>query len=119
MIGRFSFFYKTSPIKLSLTVIPNSTDDINLKILLQMRKSDPVILRGMDSTSMIISYPDGGRVILSNGSILSGPLADSIQASGRKKGNTYKFAFGSFAGAQSFSELISTVARIASDTVVG
>lgn len=109
--GSFFFFDKASIIKISVATVAGSDDDINLKILLQARKGASSIIPLPDVTSMIISYPDGGRVAMSGGSILSGPLADSIQATGRKKGNIYTFGFGTFSGAQSANELISTVAQ--------
>jgi hypothetical protein len=109
--GNIFIFDKTSPVLLSVGIIPNTDDDINLKILMQARKSSPHILPLPDTTTMIITYPDGGRVVLSGGGILSGALADSISSGGRKKGNAYHFVFGTFAGAQSFTELAATVAR--------
>jgi hypothetical protein len=111
--GSIFLFDKTSPVLLSIGVMANSDDDINMKILLQARKSTPSILPLPDTTTMIITYPDGGRVVLSNGQMISGPLADSLTASGRKKGNVYHFVFGSFEGAQSFKELAAGVARAA------
>jgi hypothetical protein len=111
--GSLFAFDKAAPIKLSVSVIPGSADDINLKILLQARKGSKSIVNLPDITSIVITYPDGGRVMLSSGTILSGPLADTIQTTGRKKGNTYSFVFGSFAGAQNPIELASTVARAA------
>ena len=103
--GNIFIFDKTSPILLSVGVMPNTDDDINLKILLQQRKSSSQILPLPDVTAMIVEYPDGGRVALSDGGILSGPLADSLTTQGRKKGNVYHFVFGSFSGAQSFTQV--------------
>lgn len=111
--GSIFIYDKTSPILLSVGVAPNTDDDINLKILLQMRKSSPSLLPLPDVTSMVVTYPDGGRVILSNGSIISGAIADSITSQGRKKGNAYHFVFGTFAGAQSFTELAAGVVQTA------
>lgn len=108
--GSIFIFDKTSPILLSVAVMPNSDDDINLKILMQMRKSSPSLLPLPDTTSMVITYPDGGRVILTNGGLISGALADSITTQGRKKGNVYHFVFGTFAGAQNFKELAAGIA---------
>lgn len=108
--GSFFFFDKACPIKINVSTVPGSDDDINLKILLQARKGSVSLIPLPDVTSMIITYPDGGRVALSGGSIVGGPLADSVQATGRKKGNTYTFVFGTFSGAQSAKELVSTVA---------
>jgi len=107
MDGSIFIFDKAVPVKLMVAVIPGSSDDINLKILLQSRKGAASIIPLPDVTSMVISYPDGGKVIFTNGSIIKGPLADSIQLSGRKKGNVYTFVFGSFSGAQSAKQVIS------------
>lgn len=109
--GTIFTYDKTSPLLLSVGVMPNSEDDANLKILLQMRKSSASILPLPDTTSMVICYPDGGKVAMSNGTMLSGPLADSLTAQGRKKGNVYHFVFGTFVGAQSASELVQGIAQ--------
>lgn len=111
--GSLFAFDKAAPIKLTVNVVAGGADDINLKILLQTRKSNISILPFPDVTSMVISYPDGGRVILSNGTILTGPLIDNVLSPGRKKGNTFTFAFGSFAGAQNALELVAGVAQAA------
>ena len=105
--GEPFFFDKASVIKCTVSVIPGSQDDINMKILLQARKSSLSILPLPDTTTMTITYPDGRRVILASGSILKGPFADSVTTQGRKKGNQYSFAFGTYAGAQSPKQLIS------------
>lgn len=109
--GSVFTFDKAAPIKLTLGVIAGSQDDINLKILLQSRKASTKLLPFDDNTSAVITYPDGGRVILSNGALISGPLVDGIQSAGRKKGNAFSFVFGSFAGAQSRKEFVSTIAQ--------
>lgn len=103
--GSIFTYDKTSPVLLSVGILPNSDDDINLKVLMQMRKSTTSILPIKDVTTMIVTYPDGGRIALSEGTILSGALADSITRQGRKKGNVYHFVFGSFSGAQSAKQL--------------
>ncbi len=99
-----------SAVRMSVSVIPGSNDDINLKILLSARKGSSSIIPLPDTTTAVISYPDGGRVILSNGTITKGPLADSITQQGRRKANTYSFAFGSFGGFQSAKQVVATVA---------
>ncbi len=109
--GSLFTFDKGAIIKVAVSVIAGSDDDINLKILLQARKSSPSIIPLPDVTSMVITYGNGGNVAFSSGSIISGPLADSINQSGRMNGNTYTFAFGSFSGAQSALELVADVGR--------
>lgn len=109
--GSLFAFDKGAPVKVAVSVIPGSDDDINLKILLQARKSAPSIVPLPDVTSMVISYGNGGTVALSSGAIISGPLADSIGQGGRMVGNTYTFVFGSFSGAQSVKELAVDIGR--------
>ena len=104
--GSLVAYDKAAPILVAVSVIPNSEDDINLKLLLQSRKASFKWLPIQDVTTMVVTYPDRGRVVFSNGTIVSGPMADSILSSGRRKSNTYRFAFGAFAGAQSSRQLV-------------
>lgn len=104
--GGLFTFTKANPILIKIGVLPGSEDDINLKILLGARRMTSSLLPITDVTSMVVSYPDGGKAVFSNGSILSGPPADTIQQSGRKKGNVYTFAFGSSTGIQSGKQLV-------------
>lgn len=109
--GSLFFFDKTAPVKVTVAVIPGSDDDLNLKVLLEARKGSPSLIPIPDITSMLINYPDGGYVLFSGGSIVSGSLSDSILSAGRKRSNTYDFVFGNFAGARSPMEVISEIAR--------
>ena len=109
--GSLFSFDKAAPIMVTFGVIAGSDDDINLKIMLASRKSNVSILPFPDVTSAVITYPDGGRIVLSNGSIIKGSLVDTIQNTGRKKGNAYTFAFNTYAGAQSAKQLVATIAQ--------
>lgn len=104
--GSLFAYSKAAPIVLTVFLIPGSEDDINCKLLLQASKGSASIIPVPDVTSMVISYPGGGRIVLSNGTIIKGMLADSVNQTGRFKGNPYTFAFGSFAGAQNARELV-------------
>ncbi|ATW57895.1 hypothetical protein CNR33_00049 [Pseudomonas phage tabernarius] len=108
--GSLFFYSQTAPIEVSVSVVPGSDDDINCKILLQAQKGGLQIIPLPDITTMIITYPKG-RVLLTNGSIVSGPLLDSIADTARKKSNTYTFVFANFAGMQNGKETITTVLR--------
>jgi hypothetical protein len=112
--GTIFAYDKTSPVLLTVGIIPNTEDDINLKILLQKRKSNPTFLALPDTITMVISYPDGGRNVLSGGVMVKGSIADSMASAGRKKSNSYSFAFGSFDGFQSFRQFIGNVEQNAS-----
>ena|ERR1700739_2112698 len=111
--GSLFAFDKAAPIKLTIGVVAGGSDDINLKIMLQSRKSNVSLLPFPDVLSMVITYPDGGRIILSNGAMISGPLVDGLQSAGRKKGNAFTFVFGTFAGAQNATELVAGIAQAA------
>jgi len=115
--GDLFAFDKAAPIEVSVGVIAGSEDDINLKILLQSKKGSASILPLPDITSMVITYPDGGRVILSKGTILRGPLVDTVLATGRKKGNTYTFVFAAFTGAQSAKQFVGGLFQSAAELI--
>lgn len=107
--GTIFSYDKNSPVLLSVGIIPNTDDDINLKILLQSRKPAKATIPIADDVTMVIGYADGGRNVLSNGVILGGAMADSLLASGRKKSNVYHFAFGAFDGFQSRRQVFGNV----------
>ncbi|MEG0207028.1 phage tail fiber protein [Citrobacter sp.] len=107
--GSLFAYTQANPILVKISVLPGSEDDVNLKILLASRRMANKLLPISDVTSMVISYPDGGKSIFSNGSIISGPPADSIKQEGRKKGNSYLFAFGNSTGAQNTKQIASEV----------
>lgn len=109
--GSLYSFDKASAVMVHVSVIPGSEDDLNLRILLQTRKSGLSILPIDDVTSMSISYPDNGSVMFTGGTILKGPLADSIIQTGRKKSNTYTFVFASFGGFQSGLQTAVTIGQ--------
>lgn len=108
--GSLFFFTQAAPVEVAISVIPGSEDDINLKILLQAQKGGIQLLPVPDVTSMVLSYPKG-KVMLTNGSIIRGPLMDSIGDTSRKNSNTYTFVFGNFAGAQNSLEAAVTIGR--------
>lgn len=109
--GSLFTFDKATAVKVAVSVIPGSDDDINLKILLQARKGSQSFIPLPDVTSIVISYGNGGLVGFSEGAIASGPLADSISDGGRLVGNTYTFIFGTFSGAQSVKEIATDIGR--------
>jgi hypothetical protein len=106
--GSLFIFDKAAVIKVQVAVIAASEDDINFKTMLMSRKGSSGVLGLPDVTTMTISYGNGGVVVFTNGSIVSGPLGDSIEQSGRHPSNTYTFVFSDFAGAQSVSEVVNT-----------
>lgn len=112
--GSLFTFTKAAVALISVSVIAGSDDDINMKILLQTSKgsaANAVSAGGLSfDTSLVINYPNTGMVMFTNGSIVKGPPADTVQAAGRMRGNTYTFAFGSFTGAQSIGQVIAGAA---------
>jgi ABC-type uncharacterized transport system YnjBCD ATPase subunit len=62
-----------------------------------------------DFVSVSINYPNNGLILLTNGTIINGPLVNSISTSGKKKSNTFNFAFGVFAGMQTAKEIAATI----------
>lgn len=105
--GSIYAFDRAAPIEVDISVIPDTEDDINLKVLLQASKGGFSILPFDDSVHAVITYPNNGRVILSQGSILSGPILDNIVKEGRKESNTYRFVFSAVQGMQSTRQTVS------------
>lgn len=84
---------KANPIKISLSVIPNTPADISLAILLEANR----VGRGKQGAKDIITvngvYPSGRFITLTNGIITDGMPGDSVASAGRLKSKTYNFSF--------------------------
>jgi hypothetical protein len=86
---------KAAKISFKLGIIPNCPDDALLSQLLEANRPQFGKRIANDVIKIIITYPSGLVVILSNGRIISGPSAPSATSAGRLKSNTYSFEFGS------------------------
>mgnify|MGYP001000780184 FL=1 len=79
---------KAAPIKVSISVIPSSLDDINLGILYDANR----VAKGKRGSRDVITlsgiYGDGRSVTLLEGIITDGMPADSVASAGRLKTKT-------------------------------
>jgi hypothetical protein len=89
---------KAVPLPASIGIIPGSTDDINLGILLEANRVGQGKTGAQDVITLSITYPDLTATILSQGSILEGPFGKSVSGSGREKSKVYQFAFANRTG---------------------
>lgn len=87
---------KANPIKLAISVAPNSVDDVLLGILLQANRVGQGKLSARDSIQLTIVYPNFSVITFSDGIILDGMPGNSIASSGRLKTKTYNFAFAGY-----------------------
>ncbi len=90
---------KANPIKVTLNVIPNSTDDINLGILLEANRPGRGKIGIQDVITISLSYPEGNFVTLTNGAITDGIPFSPVSSAGRLKTKTYSFTFENRVGA--------------------
>lgn len=111
--GSLYAYQKANPVKVTVNVIPGTEDDINLKQLVTANKGLPSFLPLPETVIMTLTYPSNGTTILSNGTILSGPVADSIHSGGRMKGNPYTFAFGSVTRLNSATDILNDLGQVA------
>lgn len=81
------------PLEVTLNVIPNTDADKNLSILYDMNRAAKGKVSAQDLVTLVASYPDGSRKILSNGKLVSGVPAGSVASSGRIKTKEYRFVF--------------------------
>lgn len=84
---------KANAIKATLNVIPGSDDDINLGILAEANRAGQGKLPVQDICRMVIVYPDGKTVTLTEGVVTDAMIATSVASAGRLKSKTYAFAF--------------------------
>lgn len=80
-------------IPLTINLIPQSEDDINLAILAERNR----VGRGKSSARDVITvsgiYPDGSAVTLTNGFITDAVINTSVASAGRLKSKPYVFGF--------------------------
>ncbi|MCW8965367.1 MAG: hypothetical protein OQK82_01570, partial [Candidatus Pacearchaeota archaeon] len=82
-----------SPIAITLNIIPNSDDDVNLAILLEANRLARGKTSAKDKITINVAYPDGKVTTLSSGTLMSGPVTPSLASAGRLKTNAYVFNF--------------------------
>lgn len=80
-------------IEIKLSVIAETPDDRSLAILLEANRPGRNKKVAYDNIQMVLNYPSGRIVTLTNGSIEVGAPMPTIQSAGRYKGNTYQFSF--------------------------
>lgn len=84
---------KATPVKMTLSVIPNSIDDVNLGILFDSNRVAKGHRGARDVLTMTGIYPDGRTVVLNEGIITDGMPSNSVASAGRMKTKTYGFTF--------------------------
>lgn len=84
---------KANPIKLSVNVVPNGIDDINLSILFEANRVGAGKLGAQDDITMSTVFPDGRIVTFTQGIITDGIPVSSVSSAGRIKTKMYSFAF--------------------------
>jgi len=84
---------KATPIKITLSVVPSSFDDINLGILYDANRVAKGKRGARDIITLTGIYGDGRTVTLTSGIITDGMPADSVASAGRLKTKAYSFTF--------------------------
>lgn len=84
---------KAVPIPVTISVIPESDDDVNLSILANANRVGRGKTSANDVLTLTIIYPNGNTITLSNGAITDAAFANSISSAGRQKSMTYSFSF--------------------------
>ena len=82
-------------IPLTINVIANSEDDLNLAVLMEANRVGRGKTSARDIITLVITYPtpDIRTVTFSGGSIIEGMTSNSIASGGRFKSKNYVFNF--------------------------
>lgn len=91
--GDLIVWSKAIPINLTVAVVPNSEDDINLGILLENNRVGRGKLSVHDVITLTAIYPDTSTFTFINGVITDGIPAFPIASAGRMKSKPYIFTF--------------------------
>lgn len=87
------FWSKPNLIMASISVIPDSDDDVNLALLFEANRTGRGKKSAKDSITAIVMRPSGVPVTYTNGKMFTGAPSFSVSSAGRMKTKTYKFAF--------------------------
>lgn len=84
---------KAMPVKVTLSVVPDSIDDISLGILFDSNRAAKGHRGARDVLTLTAIYPDGRSLLLTEGIITDGMPSSSVASAGRLKSKTYGFTF--------------------------
>jgi hypothetical protein len=84
---------KANPIGVTLSVVANSDDDINLGVLFEANRTGKGKNGARDTVDITVVYPDGRTTSFTQGAITDGMPANSAASAGRFKSKAYVFTF--------------------------
>ena len=84
---------KANPINLTIGVVPDGEDDINLNILFEANRVGRGKLAVQDIIIFTWTYPNGNVVTLNNGRATDYMPFESVASAGRIKSKPYSFTF--------------------------
>lgn len=84
---------QATPLELTLNVIPDSEDDLNLAALAEANRVSKGKRSARDIITLVGIYPDGKTVTYTNGKMTNAIPGTPVASAGRKKTKPYTFAF--------------------------
>ena len=96
--GDLVVWSKAAPLDVTLSVIPDSEDDLNLAALAEANRVSKGKKSAGDVITMTAVYVSGKTVTLTNGKLTNALPASAVASAGRKKSKAYTFTFESKAG---------------------
>lgn len=91
--GDLVVWSKATPVPVTLNVIANTQDDVNLSIIAENNRVGRGKNSSRDVITMTIVYPDGSTVFLDPGLITDAMFGKSVASAGRYKTKAYAFTF--------------------------
>lgn len=88
-----------NPIQVTLNLVPNSIDDIEMSILFEANRVGRGKIGARDVITMTLLYPSGNFVTLNQGIITDGSPSSAVSSAGRLKSKSYSFMFEGRTGA--------------------
>ena len=92
--GKMVSWSSAHPISLSIAVIPHSTADNLLSVLLAANRPAAFTTEANDVITLVVKYPDFTIRTFTDGRVISGPSGAGFQSVGRLTTNSYSFSFG-------------------------
>lgn len=80
-------------IEIIIAVLPNSDEEANLAAIVEANRVAKKKPGARDIIDIVLSYPNGSTATLSTGVVVTGPVIQAVQSSGRMKTRLFKFRF--------------------------
>lgn len=91
--GDMVVWSRPTGIEVVVSVLPNSDEEANLAALVEANRVAKKKPGARDIVNLVLAYPNGSTAVCSTGVVVTGPVIQAVQSSGRMRTRQFKFRF--------------------------